>query len=164
MSRHTGRGGEGYQGDERPAVDQGIVSPERNPSVARTQEASTTAPRSPSGQESRLSLAEIQARNGHRKATSSRVDDPEFLSHQHFQRTRAGTIYPDASRLGGSGHPRRLLTLVEAADLLGVSVASVRRLIWRGDLPTVRLTRRVQVDGRDLERLIERAKARGGHE
>jgi excisionase family DNA binding protein len=50
--------------------------------------------------------------------------------------------------------------LAEAALLLGVSVASVRRLIWQGRLPVVRLTRRIQVDLRDLERLIEQAKDR----
>ena len=58
------------------------------------------------------------------------------------------------------GASRRLLSLAEAALLLGVSVASVRRLIWQGRLPVVRLTRRIQVDLRDLERLIEQAKDR----
>ena len=37
----------------------------------------------------------------------------------------------------------------EAAGLLGLSVHSLRRLIWAGTLPGVRVTRRVQVDLRD---------------
>jgi len=53
---------------------------------------------------------------------------------------------------------RRLLTLDEAAELLGLSVISLRRMIWDGRLRAVRLTRRVQVDARDLDRLIEDAK------
>jgi excisionase family DNA binding protein len=54
----------------------------------------------------------------------------------------------------------RLLTLPQAAELLGVSIYTVRRLIWDAKLPAVRLTRRVLVDARDLERLIETAKTR----
>jgi excisionase family DNA binding protein len=52
----------------------------------------------------------------------------------------------------------RLVSLQEAAIVLGVSVATLRRLIWAGKLPIVRLTRRLQVDVRDLDRLIERGK------
>lgn len=55
---------------------------------------------------------------------------------------------------------RRLVTLGEAAELLGLSVASVRRLIWAGKLPVVRLTRRIQIDLRDLDRLINATKDR----
>ena len=58
---------------------------------------------------------------------------------------------------------QRLIGLQEAARLLGLSVGSVRRLIWQGRLPVVRLTRRIQVDLRDVERLIEQAKDRLGH-
>ena len=57
---------------------------------------------------------------------------------------------------------RRLLTLREAAQVLGLSPYSVRRLIWAGKLPAVRLTRRIQVDLRDVERLIEQTKDRSG--
>ncbi len=57
---------------------------------------------------------------------------------------------------------RWLLTLREAAQVLGLSPYSVRRLIWSSKLPVVRLTRRLQVDLRDLERLIEQTKDRSG--
>ena len=58
---------------------------------------------------------------------------------------------------------RRLLTLPEVAEVLGLSPYSVRRLIWTGKLPRVRLTRRIQIDLRDLERLIERTKDRSSN-
>jgi hypothetical protein len=51
---------------------------------------------------------------------------------------------------------RRLLSLKEAAQTLGMSVASTRRLIWAGQLSVIRLTRRIQVDVRDLDKLIDR--------
>ena len=77
---------------------------------------------------------------------------------------------PVKTELGDSGSPRkgstvttrRLVTLVEAAEVLHVSVASVRRLVWSGKLPVVKLTRRLLVDVRDLDRLIEGAKERVG--
>jgi excisionase family DNA binding protein len=57
---------------------------------------------------------------------------------------------------------RRLISLPEAADMLGLSVASVRRLIGSGRLHAVKLNRRVLVDLRDVDRLIEEAKDRRG--
>jgi excisionase family DNA binding protein len=61
----------------------------------------------------------------------------------------------------GSASPaRRLLTLTEAAEVLGVAPYSVRRLIWTGKLPAVRILRRIQIDTKDLEQLIERSKDR----
>ena len=58
------------------------------------------------------------------------------------------------------GQTRRLLSLNEAATLLGVSTASIRRLMWSGKLPSVRILRRIQIDIRDLDRFIERSKER----
>ncbi len=56
---------------------------------------------------------------------------------------------------------RRLLTLREVASLLALSTASIRRLISSGQLPALRLTRRLLVDVHDLERVIQELKARG---
>ncbi len=70
-----------------------------------------------------------------------------------------GTRSP-ATRPGQCPVPnRRLITLAEAAVLLGMSTVSVRRLIWAGKLPIVRLTRRIQIDARDLERLVDQSKS-----
>lgn len=56
---------------------------------------------------------------------------------------------------------QRLISLRDVADILGLSVASVRRLIWSGRLHAVKLNRRVLVDLRDVDRLIEQSKVRG---
>jgi excisionase family DNA binding protein len=70
------------------------------------------------------------------------------------------TNNPAASPKTSPGQARRLLSLKEAATVLGVSPVTIRRFIWKGTLPAVRLTRRIQVDARDLDRLIERTKER----
>jgi excisionase family DNA binding protein len=72
------------------------------------------------------------------------------------------TNNPGVSPKASLGQVRRLLSLKEAAILLGVSTASVRRLIWAGRLSAVRLNRHIRLDVRDLERLIEQAKERPG--
>jgi excisionase family DNA binding protein len=58
-------------------------------------------------------------------------------------------------------HSRRLLTIAEAADILAISIASVRRLIGAGQLSVVRFNRRLLIDTKDLEAFIHRAKQPG---
>lgn len=55
---------------------------------------------------------------------------------------------------------KRLYTLHEAAVYLGRSTWSVRRLIWDGVLPSVRVGGRVHVDLLDMDEFIERNKMR----
>ena len=81
---------------------------------------------------------------------------------QDLAGTEHRTTNPVAPRRDSMAPGRRLLSLEEAASVLGLSPYSVRRLIWDGKLPAVRLTRRVQVDLRDVEKLIEQAKDRSG--
>lgn len=54
--------------------------------------------------------------------------------------------------------PRRLLSTAQAAEYLGMDETTVRNLQASGELPCVRITRRVQFDQRDLDELIERHK------
>ena len=56
------------------------------------------------------------------------------------------------------GIKKRLYTLSEAAEYLGRSIWSVRRLIWEGVLPSVRVQGRVHLDLADMENLIEQSK------
>ena len=56
--------------------------------------------------------------------------------------------------------PKRLYSLPEAAHYLGRSTWSVRRLIWSGELPSVRAAGRVHVDVRDMDEFIEKYKER----
>ena len=55
---------------------------------------------------------------------------------------------------------KRLYSLSEAAVYLGRSKWSVRRLIWAGELPSVRAGRRVHLDVQDMETFIENNKVR----
>jgi excisionase family DNA binding protein len=55
---------------------------------------------------------------------------------------------------------KRLFSLPEAAIYLGRSTWSVRRLIWSGELPSVRAGGRVHVDVKDMDSFIERNKVR----
>lgn len=58
------------------------------------------------------------------------------------------------------GQPR-LLTLKQAAEELGVKVWTLRRAIWDGELPQVRIGRAVRIDRNDLEGWLSRVKVRG---
>jgi excisionase family DNA binding protein len=60
-----------------------------------------------------------------------------------------------------NGRDKRLFNMKEAAVYLGRSEWGVRRLIWGGHLPEIRLGRRVQVDVRDLDDFIERNRVGG---
>ena len=53
---------------------------------------------------------------------------------------------------------KRLYTIAEAAVFLGRNKWSVRRLIWAGELPAVRVGRRVHLDVHDMEAFIEKHK------
>jgi len=51
---------------------------------------------------------------------------------------------------------RRLVSLVEAAEILGVSTKSVRRYIAAGDLDAVRIGRRtIRIKTESLDRMID---------
>ncbi len=52
----------------------------------------------------------------------------------------------------------RLLSVREAGNYLSLSHWTVREMIWRGELPEVRIGRRLLVDVRDLDELIQRSK------
>jgi excisionase family DNA binding protein len=53
---------------------------------------------------------------------------------------------------------KRLLNVTEAATYLDCSIPTLRALIWNGAIPEIRITRRVQVDRKDLDTFIEKMK------
>lgn len=57
---------------------------------------------------------------------------------------------------------RRLLSEHEAAQYLGVSYWTLRDLVFRGELPFVRIGRRKLVDRLDLDAYLDRSKIRHG--
>ena len=50
---------------------------------------------------------------------------------------------------------RRTYTVEEAGELLGLSRGSVYEAVRRGDIPTVRIGRRILVPMRQLDRLLD---------
>ncbi len=50
---------------------------------------------------------------------------------------------------------KRLYSVPEAAEYLGRSKWSMRRLVWSGKLPHVRCGKRVHVDVEDIDQFIE---------
>lgn len=65
----------------------------------------------------------------------------------------------DAHTKGGDGH-KRLFTLNEAGAYIGLSHWRVRSLIYSGQLVYVRLGRRILIDLKDLDALIDSKKQR----
>jgi excisionase family DNA binding protein len=57
---------------------------------------------------------------------------------------------------------QRLLSVCDAAKWLGVSEWHVRRLLWRGELPFVRIGRIIRIDKLDLERFVDAEKSANG--
>ena len=57
---------------------------------------------------------------------------------------------------------KRLLSQKEAAVYLGISYWTLRDLIFRGEIPYIRMKRRVLVDLRDLDVFIDREKMHHG--
>lgn len=57
-------------------------------------------------------------------------------------------------------HEPLTVSVVDAAQLLGISRALAYELVARGDLPSLRLGRRIVIPRRALEALVEEPKAR----
>ncbi len=49
----------------------------------------------------------------------------------------------------------RLLDVSDAAELLGITVRHVRRLIYERRIPYVKIGSRVRIDPRDLDRFVD---------
>lgn len=54
----------------------------------------------------------------------------------------------------------RVLSLREAAGYLSLSHWTLREMIWRGELPSVRVGRRILIDLEDIEEFISSRKVR----
>lgn len=56
----------------------------------------------------------------------------------------------------------RLVSQQEAADYLGISYWTVRDLTFRGEIPFIKIGRRVLVDRLDLDAYLDRSKIHPG--
>ncbi len=64
-----------------------------------------------------------------------------------------------------TGTSRRLVSIIEAAEILGVSAKTVRRAIAAGDLEAVRLGRRtIRIKTESLDRFIDAHPVNAWHE
>ena len=54
--------------------------------------------------------------------------------------------------------PKRLMNVAEGAVYMGRTETAIRQLIYKKFLPVVRIDGRVQIDVRDLDKLIEESK------
>lgn len=61
-----------------------------------------------------------------------------------------------------NGLPPRLLSQQEAAAYLGISYWTLRDLTFRGEVPHVKIGRRILVDRLDLDTYLDRVKIRQG--
>jgi excisionase family DNA binding protein len=61
-----------------------------------------------------------------------------------------------------NGLAPRLLSQQEAAAYLGISYWTLRDLTFRGEVPHVKIGRRILVDRLDLDAYLDRAKIRPG--
>jgi excisionase family DNA binding protein len=61
-----------------------------------------------------------------------------------------------------NGLTPRLLSQQEAAVYLGISYWTLRDLTFRGEVPHVKIGRRILVDRLDLDAYLDRAKIRQG--
>ena len=73
----------------------------------------------------------------------------------------AAKVRADLGADGLSTVRPRLLTVEQAANYLGRSKEAVEHMIASAKIPTVRIDRRVFIDVRDLDRLIDESKVTG---
>jgi excisionase family DNA binding protein len=69
-------------------------------------------------------------------------------AHQKIERSNVHEI-------GEEGNMEKLLTVKQAADLLGCSEAGIRKWVYQRRLPVVRVGRLVRVRATDLETFVE---------
>ena len=67
---------------------------------------------------------------------------------------RVDALHPDQEALATEGVLKRLLPIRAAAEYLGVSRATVERLVFRGELPIVKIAGSTRYDVEDLDGYI----------
>ena len=68
--------------------------------------------------------------------------------------TRVDALHPDQEAFATEGVLKRLLPIRAAAEYLGVSRATVERLVFRGELPIVKIAGSTRYDVEDLDGYI----------
>ena len=76
-------------------------------------------------------------------------------SERPTNKAKADTL---ARALDFTTQARRLLSVEDASAYLGISRWTMRGLGWNGEIPQVKIGRRVLFDRRDLDAFVERSK------
>jgi excisionase family DNA binding protein len=79
-----------------------------------------------------------------------------------FAKRVAAQLRAELIQPGGATVKSRLLTVEQAASYMGRSEEAMQHMIASGKIPAVRIDRRVFIDMRDLDKLIEDNKTTGG--
>ena len=74
--------------------------------------------------------------------------------------TRVDALHTHQEALPTEGVPKRLLPIGAAAEYLGVSRATVERLVFRGELPIVKIAGSTRYDVEDLDGYIANNRSR----
>ncbi len=98
---------------------------------------------------------EDKPKSGHTPGTVG-AEAPKNTGHL----TRARVTLTSMRPRKASPLPRRLYDIQAVAAYLGISPWTVREMIWRGDLPCVKIGRRQYLDIRDVDGFIEANKER----
>jgi excisionase family DNA binding protein len=77
---------------------------------------------------------------------------------QAFAKRMAAQVRAELADDSSSVLRPRLLTVAQAATYMGRTEEAMQHMVANGKIPTVRVDRRVFIDVRDLERLIENSK------
>ncbi len=103
----------------------------------------------------RTNRQKSKAQNGHNAGTGGvqPTEKKEGLTRAQVCTSRKRPAKPPPP-------PRRLYDLEGIAAYLGIPVYTVREMIWRGDLPYVRIGRRQYLDIRDVDEFIAQAKTK----
>lgn len=94
-------------------------------------------------------------------ATHSRDIESRAFAHEAASRSVGKPRRWSKQRSAVPQVGQQLYDVNQAGVFLGVSGWSVREMIWRGDLPHVRVGRLIRVDLRDLENYIARNRQTG---
>ena len=70
---------------------------------------------------------------------------------------------PDSGACETERVPQRLMPVLAAAEYLGVSRATVERLVYRGELPIVKIGRSTRYDINDLDSYIGNNRSRSAN-
>jgi excisionase family DNA binding protein len=78
------------------------------------------------------------------------------LAGQVPQTTAPAVVLPPALAIGGAKGPRHYLNVEQAAAYLGRTPKAIRMLVYRAEIPVIKIGRRILFDRERLDRWVDR--------